>query len=120
MKAAWRKYTSGWIAVAVCAGVVLLGGTRLMVLSLHQTAAQMRTAAQRLADRDAVTLQAQLQALSALAEQRAAAAAAADAASSQEGRSEFWLGSDGKLLGSPNDYRTASDIATAWSEAASD
>jgi diguanylate cyclase (GGDEF)-like protein len=120
MKAAWRKYTSGWIAVAVCAGVVLLGGTQLMVLSLHQTAAQMRTAAQRLADRDAVTLQAQLQALSALAEQRAAAAAAADAASSQEGRSEFWLGSDGKLLGSPNDYRTASDIATAWSEAASD
>jgi len=41
MKTAWRKYATGWIAAAICAGVVLLAGTRLVVLSLHQTAAQM-------------------------------------------------------------------------------
>src|ERR1700693_2699315 len=117
MKTAWRKYATGWIAAAVCAGVVLLAGTGLVVLSLHQTAAQMRTAAQRLADRDAGALQRQLQALSLLAERRAAAAA--DAAPPEAGPDEFWLGSDGKLLGRPDDYRIASDIAAAWSQPAS-
>jgi len=112
MKAVWRRLATGWIAVALCAGVVLLAGTRLVVLSLKQTAAQMHSAAQRLADQDAGALQAQLKMLAALAEQRAAAAA--DASPPPAGGNEFWLGSDGKLLGSPADYRTASDIATAW------
>ncbi len=117
MKAAWRKFLGSWIAAAVCAGIVLLAGARLVVLSLQQTAAQMRSAAQSLADRDAATLRAELQALAMLAEQRAAAAAGSSP--STPGRGEFWLGADGKLLGDPGDSRVAATaIAAAWSRAA--
>jgi diguanylate cyclase (GGDEF)-like protein len=117
MRAAWRRLATGWIVVAVCAGAVLLAGARLMVLSLRESARQTHIDTQRLADRDAAALRGQLQALTALAAQRAAAAV--QAASYEPGRNEFWLASDGRVLGSPTDYRTADDIAQAWSRSAS-
>jgi diguanylate cyclase (GGDEF)-like protein len=116
MKALWRKFASSWVAAAVCAGIVLLAGARLVVLSLEQTAARTRGTAQSLADRDAAVLRAQLQALVTLAQQRAAAAAGAGAPT--PGREEFWLGTDGKLLGDPGDNRLAATaIAVAWTQA---
>ena len=110
-----RKWTSGWIAVTVCAGIVLLAGARLLYLSLQQAASQARIAARALADTDAGALSAQLQAVAALAAQRAAGVDAATP--SPPGRNEFWLGNDGRLLGDPGAYRSdAAAIAAAWSE----
>lgn len=118
MVSALRKLIAGWTAVAVCAGGMLLAGARLVQLSLHHTATQTRVTAQALANADAGRLSAQLRELGALATQ--GASAAADAKSSSMGRNEFWLGTDGKLLGDPGRYRVdAAALAAAWSQPAS-
>jgi diguanylate cyclase (GGDEF)-like protein len=133
--AALRKIGSGWLAAAVCAIVVLLAGSRLVVLSLEQQAAHTRSAAQRAVDEAASALQSQLQGLVQLAGQRAVSAAApgdsaatgpaplapepAPSASPAAGRNAFWLADDGRVLGSPTDRDTAREIAAQWASAPS-
>jgi diguanylate cyclase (GGDEF)-like protein len=118
MSSVWQKARNQWLVVALCVLAVLLCGSRLIVLSLRQTAAQARITAMAIAERDAAALQMQLQSLASEAQRHAAAIAANSAA--PPGENEFWLSEDGRLLGNPVNYRVASDIAAGWSGKASD
>jgi diguanylate cyclase (GGDEF)-like protein len=118
MSSVLQKSRNQWLVIGLCVLAVLLGGSRLIVLSLNHAAVQARIAAKAAADRDAAALQAQLQRLASEAQRHAAAIAADTAAPMRD--DEFWLSEDGRLLGNPVNHRIAADIAAGWVESASD
>lgn len=122
-----RRFGSGWLAAAVCAGIVLLAGARLVTLSLQQHAAQARSAAQRFGDRAGLALQGELHNLAARAQQRATLAVQTAATTGWRtalqtlppAHNAFWLSADGKTVASAVAERDIDrDIAAAWSGAA--
>jgi diguanylate cyclase (GGDEF)-like protein len=120
-----RKFGSGWPAVAVCALLVLLAGSRLVFLSMQQHAAASRSTAQGLADRSAQALRAQLQGLVRLAQQRAATggsvrpaegARAVGVTAIGSAAPGFRIGADGQVSGvAPSEVEIARDLEAEWS-----
>jgi diguanylate cyclase (GGDEF)-like protein len=95
---------------ALTAVVVLLAGARLIEISVHQRAAQMRLVADTVATRHAAAIDAQLGALAARAR-----AAAEDAAATAPQRAAFWMDARGTVLRAPDaDTALASAIANEW------
>ena len=119
----WRR--SGWelIAAAVCALIVLLAGSRLVVLSVRQRAAEARTVAQQIADRAAVAMQAQLTALAQEAQQRASSAASGQETEDLRARLQAvpatrnaaWILADGTVVSSSADREAVTTLASEWS-----
>ena len=119
-----RRAGAEWLAVVLCAALVLLAGGRLIMLSLQRHAAQTRSTAQRLADDSAHALQGQLQALAQTAGHRAALAADSSPAlplrlrlrEVGSRRDAFWLLSDGTVLQDAGaDQAAGAAIAAEWS-----
>ncbi|HWG77232.1 MAG TPA: bifunctional diguanylate cyclase/phosphodiesterase [Steroidobacteraceae bacterium] len=125
MKLGFQAIRSVGLAAALCAGLVLAAGARLVALSLEQHAVQARSAAQSYADQAAQALQSQLQRLVITARTRAAAASQALATSATPAASGlttlpthpdgFWLMNDGRVLGAAGTGRErARAIASRW------
>src|SRR6185437_15931964 len=125
MKLGFQAIRSVGLAAALCAGLVLAAGARLVALSLEQHAVQARSAAQSYADQAAQALQSQLQRLVITAPTRAAAASQALATSATPAASGlttlpthpdgFWLMNDGRVLGAAGTGRErARAIASRW------
>jgi diguanylate cyclase (GGDEF)-like protein len=116
-----HRSISAWVAAAVCAALVLAAGSRLVVLSMRQYAAQAHTSAQLLADRAAQSIQSQLQALEHAAQERAALAANARPGEQLRSRllsiaprrESFWLTPDGAVLGADASDREAASVIAA-------
>jgi diguanylate cyclase (GGDEF)-like protein len=126
MRASELKRYSHWLPATVVAAVVVLAGARLITLSVHERAAQMRTAAQNAVLRHAQLIEAQLQALTdrAHAEARRASNILGDGArpgppgSAIPGHDAFWMTATGKLLrASDADLAVARELASGWASA---
>jgi diguanylate cyclase (GGDEF)-like protein len=90
--------------------VVLLAGARLIDVSVHERAAQMRLAAEAVATRHAVAIEAQLRGLAVHAR-----AAAGDGAAALPERAAFWMDARGTVLRAPAaDTALARAIASEW------
>ena len=102
------KRYSHWLLTTVVAAVVVVAGARLITLSVHERAAQMRSAAQSAVVRHARLIEAQLQALT-----DRARAAAPDLAIPRRGA--FWMTATGTLLRAPAaDVAVARALASEW------
>jgi diguanylate cyclase (GGDEF)-like protein len=123
MKATELKRHSHWLPAVVVAAVVVLAGARLITLSVHERAAQMRTAAQSAVVRHARLIEAQLQALTdrTRGEAQRATNILADGthpvppASAIPGRDTFWLTASGTVLRARDaDAAVARALASEW------
>src|SRR4029077_16255409 len=100
------KRYSHWLPAMVVAAAVVLAGARLITLSVHERAAQMRTAAQSAVVRHARLIEAQLQALTdrARGEAQRATNILGDGTrpvplvSAIPGRDTFWMTATGTVL----------------------
>jgi len=121
MTAIELKRYSHWLPGLVVAAVVVLAGARLITLSVHERAAQMRIAAQSAVVRHARLIEAQLQALTDRARGEAQRATnipgdgthPAPPASAIPGRDTFWMTATGTLLRAP-DTAVARALASEW------
>src|SRR6266436_5498613 len=115
------KRYSHWLPGLVVAAVVVLAGARLITLSVHERAAQMRIAAQSAVVRHARLLEAQLQGLTnrARGEAQRATNILADGThpmppvSAIPARDTFWMTAAGTLLRAP-DAAVARALASEW------
>ena len=106
MRASELKRHSHWLLATMVAAVVVVAGARLITLSLHERAAQMRSAAQSAVVGHARLIEAQLQALTdrARAEAQRANNILAEGThpvppgSVIPGRGVFWMTATGALL----------------------
>jgi diguanylate cyclase (GGDEF)-like protein len=123
MRSSELKRYSHWVPAMAVAAVVLLAGARLITLSVHERAAQMRTAAQSAVARHAHLIEAQLQALTdrARAEAQRASNILGDGTrpvppgSAIPGRDAFWMTATGSLLRAPDaELAVARDLASEW------
>ena len=123
MRATELKRYSHWLPATVVALLVALVGARLIMLSVHERAARMRTAAQGAVVRHARLIEAQLQALTdrARAEAQRASNILADGThrvapgSATPGRDAFWMTASGTLLRAPEaDATVARALASDW------
>lgn len=102
-----RLASPGWTVVLATA-LVLLAGSRLVVLSMQQHAQQARAAAQAFADRTAHALETQLRAMHDLAARRALLPPGATPG-------VFWLTADGAVMDAPApDRAVVGEIAAEW------
>ena len=121
MKATELKRYSHWLAAILVAAVVVLAGARLITLSVHEHAAQMRIAAQSVVARHARLIEAQLQALTHRARDEAQRAAdilgdgthPVPPASAIPERDTFWMTTRGAVLHAP-DPAVARALAGEW------
>jgi diguanylate cyclase (GGDEF)-like protein len=123
VRASELKRYSHWLPAMVVAAVVVLAGARLIALSVHERAAQMRTAAQSAVVSHAHLIEAQLQALTdrARAEAQRASNILGDGTrpvppgSAIPGRDAFWMTATGRLLRAPAaDLAVAGALASEW------
>lgn len=125
MKAAILERTSGWMPTVLVLVVVLLAGSRLIVLSLERHAEEARAAAASVLARDRQAIESQLIGLARLASEQAARAARAIASGNARrlgslapGRNTFWIGTDGTVVRSSNSSAAlTSGIASEWATA---
>jgi len=121
MKATELKRYSHWLPAILVAAVVVLAGVRLITLSVHEHAAQMRIAAQSVVGRHARLIEAQLQALTDRTRDEAQRAAdilgdgthPVPPASAIPGRDTFWMTAGGTVLRAP-DAAVARALAGEW------
>ena len=120
------KRGSGWLATCLVLAVLLIAGSRLIVLSMQHHATQARESAQAMAARSARAIESQLQALAAIAQRQAARAAGTvgrkDARPRPQAvatdRNTFWMAADGAVLRSKDsDPMTVEGIAKEWAVA---
>jgi diguanylate cyclase (GGDEF)-like protein len=113
------KRYSAWLLPTLAALLVVLGGARLVTVSVQQHATQTRVAAQRVVTQHAAAIQTQLLRLAGRAQSDARRAAgpggAAAPASSTQG--SFRMDSAGKVLHAA-DAATAGALASEWQTAA--
>jgi diguanylate cyclase (GGDEF)-like protein len=123
MKATELKRYSHWLPAMVVAAAVVLAGARLITLSVHERAAQMRTAAQSAVVRHARLIEAQLQALTdrARGEAQRATNILGDGTrpvplvSAIPGRDTFWMTATGTVLRARDaDAAVARALASEW------
>ena len=117
------KRYSHWLPVMVVAAVVVLAGARLITLSVHERAAQMRVAAQSAVVRHARLIEAQLQALTdrTRGEAQRAASILGDGThpvppgSALPGRNSFWMTATGTVLrAGDSDAAVNHALASEW------
>ena len=120
------KRAPGWLLTCIVLAVVLVAGSRLIVLSMQHHAAQAREAAQVVAARSARAIEGQLQALAEVAQRQATRAAGAlgrkDARARLQSvaadRNTFWMATDGTVLRSKDsDPMTVEGAAKEWAAA---
>jgi diguanylate cyclase (GGDEF)-like protein len=123
-----REGNVRWLPTAVVLAVVLVAGSRLIDLSVHQHAAAARETAAKDAIIFAGTIEPPLQKLADLAERQAISASRALSNTGAPARLEsippaaetFWMTNDDKMQGSrPAETATANDIAGEWRSAES-
>jgi diguanylate cyclase (GGDEF)-like protein len=126
MRPAILRRGSGWLPAALVLAVVLLAGWRLIVLSLQRHVAEAHRAAVAEASQTAQAIEAQLQALTALADAQAARAANAqpgsDAAQVLSSlvpiHNAFWISADGIAVTADPAASTATNgILAEWNGA---
>jgi diguanylate cyclase (GGDEF)-like protein len=124
MTAALLKRTLGWLPATFVLAVVLVGGARLIALSMQQHAERAREGAQAEAAQVAASIERQLQAVTDNASRQAARARATTGGSggslAQVGAvsNGFWLGADGTALPSKSTPAAlASSIVSEWASA---
>jgi len=116
------KRYSHWLLATVVAAVVVVAGARLITLSVHERAAQMRSAAQSAVVNHARLIEAQLQALTdrARAEAQRANNILGDGThpvppgAAIPGRGAFWITATGTLLPAPGAEAVARALASEW------
>src|ERR1700722_1117427 len=120
MIAALFKRTLGWLPAAIVLAVVLVAGTRLIVLSMQQHAERARVGAQGEASQVAASIERQLQAVTQDASRQATRALATTGGSGSLAQvaplgNGFWLGADGTALPSKSaPAAIANSIASEW------
>jgi diguanylate cyclase (GGDEF)-like protein len=123
MRATELKRYSHWLPALVVAAAMVLPGARLITLSMHERAAQMRVAAQSAVVRHARLIEAPLQALTdrARGEAQRTSNIPGDGthpvppASATPGRDTFWMTATGALLRAPEaDAAVARALASEW------
>jgi diguanylate cyclase (GGDEF)-like protein len=122
MMSALFKRTKAWVPVALVLAVVLLGGARLIVLSLQQHAATARDTVAALATQLAASIEGQLQGLAGLAARQAARVDTngdgAALTTAQPVRNGFFVSAAGAALPSKGTAATmASSIVSEWASA---
>jgi diguanylate cyclase (GGDEF)-like protein len=127
MSPPFLKRRTGWLPAAVVLAVVLITGSRLIMLSVQQHAETAREASRAEATRAALSIESQLQVLTGLASRQAARAAAAisgDAAPQSLAEvppihNTFWIATDGMLVASRDSSVTiAKGIVSEWASTA--
>jgi diguanylate cyclase (GGDEF)-like protein len=117
MSPASPKLRADWLPAVSVMVVMLLAGSRLVMLSVQQHAAQARESAQAFAGRYGRAIESQLQDLIRSAHRQSQAKA--PFASPEKGRKGFWLTGDGIVVKTTDsDATTRQAIASEW--AASD
>lgn len=128
LRAAWQRLLTPWLAVALCAVLVALGGARLAVLSTQQHEHRARATITSLAAAAAGSLRSQLADLQRSAARRARQAdgftpdAMLGTKLSRLAAvpGSFWMLADGSVVGAlPPDRPAAADIAAEWRTSAS-
>jgi diguanylate cyclase (GGDEF)-like protein len=116
-----RGFAQPWVAVAIAAALVLLGGARLVVLSMQHHAQLARGEAQRLAAQDARLLQGELSQLFERARRHAASASVISGSGEDPSAvvapesGTFWLLPRGDARGvQAADRAAVSEIAAEW------
>jgi diguanylate cyclase (GGDEF)-like protein len=123
MMSALFKRTAAWLPVALVLAVVLLGGARLIVLSLQQHAAAARETAGAMATQLATRIERQLQLLTDRATRQAARAVVNGGArtaltATLPDHNGFWMSAEGVALPSKATAASmASSIASEWASA---
>ena len=126
MTAALFKRTLGWLPPTFVLAVVLVGGSKLIALSMQQHAERARVGAQAEAAQVAASIERQLQAVTDNASRQAARAlaTAGSGGSLTQVNPEsngFWLGADGTALPSKSTPAAlASSIVSEWASTPAD
>jgi diguanylate cyclase (GGDEF)-like protein len=124
MMSALFKRAKAWLPVPLVLAVVLLGGARLIVLSLQQHAAAARETAGTMATQLATSIERQLQVLTDRAARQAARVVTNGAGTALTAtlpdHNGFWMSAEGAALPSKATAATmASSIASEWASASS-
>ena len=115
MRASELKRHSHWLLATMVAAVVVIAGARLITLSVHERAAQMRSAAQSAVVRHARLIEAQLRALTDRARAEAQGTHPVPPGSAIPGRGAFWMTATGTLLRAPDaEVAVARALASEW------
>ncbi len=117
MRASELKRHSHWLLATMVAVVVVVAGARLITLSVHERAAQMRSAAQSAVVRHTRLIEAQLQALTDRARAKARGTHPVPPGSAIPGRGAFWMTATGTLLRAPDadaEVAVARALASEW------
>jgi ABC-type Na+ efflux pump permease subunit len=107
MGISWVKRSSAWLPTALVLAVVLIAGSRIIVLSMQQRAETARVSAQAVVARSARAIESQLQAVAEHAHRAAARASTAIASGNVSGGLEslappdhdtFWMTAEGAVV----------------------
>ena len=127
MSPPFLKRTTGWLPAVLVLAVVLITGSRLIMLSVQQHAETAREASRAEATHAALSIESQLRLLTDLASREARrAAAAVERAGAPAAladvapiRNTFWIAADGMLVSSKDSSATiAKGIVSEWASTA--